>query len=178
MHFLTLLLLMFLFPATEWIGVSKRSWGVCVLQLFGAVGQCILAGLVYAIRDWRLSQLIGASPYAITAIYMWYTVFVPVCCKPCAILEVNCGSFFCVSTRFIPESARWLLSRGRTEEAKQLIGKAARVNKRNVPEFLLEKVFSITGKWHNSAVPGKCNLKWLSTAPTWQKVSYFPWLHN
>lgn len=75
-HFLTLLILMFLFPATEWIGVSKRSWGVCVIQLIGAVGQCILAGLVYCIRNWRLSQLIGASLYAITAIYIWYTVFV------------------------------------------------------------------------------------------------------
>lgn len=67
---------MFLFPATEWIGVSKRSWGVCVIQLIGAVGQCILAGLVYGIRNWRMSQLIGASLYAITAIYIWYTVFV------------------------------------------------------------------------------------------------------
>lgn len=76
MHFLTLLILIFLFPATEWIGVSKRSWGVCVIQLIGAVGQCILAGLVYGIRNWRLSQLIGASLYVITAIYIWYTVFV------------------------------------------------------------------------------------------------------
>ncbi|XP_075876748.1 solute carrier family 22 member 13-like [Nelusetta ayraudi] len=96
--------------ATEWIGVSKRSWGVCVIQLIGAVGQCILAGLVYGIRNWRMSQLIGASLYAITAIYIW----------------------------FIPESARWLLSSGRIDEAKELISKAARINKRNVPEFLLE----------------------------------------
>lgn len=42
--------------------------------------------------------------------------------------------------RFIPESARWLLGRGRMEEAKQLISRVARVNKRNSPEFLLEKV--------------------------------------
>lgn len=157
-HFLILLILMFLFPAMEWIGVSKRSWGVCVIQLFGAVGQCFLAGLVYGIRNWRLSQLVGASLYAITAIYIWYTLFGFVCSMFCVILEVSCRSFFfffLVSTRFIPESARWLLSRGRTEEAKQLISKAARINKRNVPEFLLEKVFSITGKWHNRAVTGK-----------------------
>lgn len=44
------------------------------------------------------------------------------------------------SNRFIPESARWLLGRGRTEEAKQLIGKVAKINKGNVPELLLEKV--------------------------------------
>lgn len=79
----------FPFPATEWIGLSKRSWGVCVIQLFGAVGQCILAALVYGIRDWRLSQLIGASPFIITAIYIWYHVLMFVLCMFCVTLEVN-----------------------------------------------------------------------------------------
>uniref|UniRef100_A0A3Q3JS20 Uncharacterized protein n=1 Tax=Monopterus albus TaxID=43700 RepID=A0A3Q3JS20_MONAL len=95
----------------EWIGVSKRSWGACVTQLFGAVGQCVLSGVVYAIRDWRLAQLITAAPITVVVIYI----------------------------RFIPESARWLLNRGRTEEAKQLIVKAATINKRTVPDSLLDK---------------------------------------
>ncbi|KAM7378869.1 hypothetical protein PAMP_004463 [Pampus punctatissimus] len=98
--------------ATEWIGVSKRSWGSCVTQIFGAVGQCILAGMVYFIRDWRLAQLITAAPLAVVAIYIW----------------------------FIPESARWLLGRGRTEEAKQLLLKVAAINKRTIPVSLLEKI--------------------------------------
>lgn len=46
--------------------------------------------------------------------------------------------------RFLPESARWLLGRGRIEEAKQLISRVARMNKRNAPEFLLEKVVAST----------------------------------
>ncbi|KAM7401224.1 hypothetical protein PAMA_005422 [Pampus argenteus] len=98
--------------ATEWIGVSKRSWGSCVTQIFGAVGQCILAGMVYFIRDWRLAQLITAAPLVVVAIYIW----------------------------FIPESARWLLGRGRTEEAKQLLLKVAAINKRTVPVSLLDKI--------------------------------------
>ncbi|XP_074506495.1 solute carrier family 22 member 13-like [Sebastes fasciatus] len=98
--------------ATEWTGTSKRSWGSCVAQLFGALGQCVLAGVIYFIRDWRMAQLIAAAPLAVTAIYIW----------------------------FIPESARWLLDRGRTEEAKQLITKVAAINKRTVPESLLEKI--------------------------------------
>uniref|UniRef100_A0A665XC37 Solute carrier family 22 member 13a n=1 Tax=Echeneis naucrates TaxID=173247 RepID=A0A665XC37_ECHNA len=95
--------------ATEWIGVTKRSWGACVTQLFGAVGQCLLAGLVYFIRDWRLAHV---------------SVLVPI--------------------RFIPESARWLLDRGRTEEAKQLITRVAAINKRTVSDSLLDKVYLFT----------------------------------
>ncbi|XP_040000144.1 solute carrier family 22 member 13-like [Xiphias gladius] len=98
--------------ATEWIGVSKRSWGACMTQVFGAVGQCLLAGMVYFIRDWRLAQLITAAPLGVIAIYIW----------------------------FIPESARWLLDRGRREEAKQLIFKVAAINKRTVPDPLLNKI--------------------------------------
>uniref|UniRef100_A0A673B6A4 Solute carrier family 22 member 13a n=1 Tax=Sphaeramia orbicularis TaxID=375764 RepID=A0A673B6A4_9TELE len=77
-----------------WIGASKRSWGVCLTLLFTSVGQCALAGLVYYIRDWRLVQIIIAAPLGVVLLYIWCVLF-------------------------IPESARWLLSRGRTEEAKQ-----------------------------------------------------------
>uniref|UniRef100_A0A673B1R1 Solute carrier family 22 member 13a n=1 Tax=Sphaeramia orbicularis TaxID=375764 RepID=A0A673B1R1_9TELE len=79
---------------TEWIGASKRSWGVCLTLLFTSVGQCALAGLEYFIRDWRLVQIIIAAPLGVVLLYIWCVLF-------------------------IPESARWLLSRGRTEEAKQ-----------------------------------------------------------
>ncbi|XP_026230947.1 solute carrier family 22 member 13-like [Anabas testudineus] len=97
---------------TEWIGPSKRSWGACLTQLCAAIGQCIVAGVIYAVRNWRLAQLITAAPSVVALLYIW----------------------------FIPESARWLLSRGRTEEAKQLIVKVAAVNKCTVPDSLLEKI--------------------------------------
>uniref|UniRef100_A0A3Q0RHN8 Solute carrier family 22 member 13a n=1 Tax=Amphilophus citrinellus TaxID=61819 RepID=A0A3Q0RHN8_AMPCI len=109
------------------IKVPVLSWGACVTQLFSAIGQCVLAGMIYGIRHWRLAQLISAVP-----------------CR--------------FSARFIPESARWLLSRGRKEEAKQLIVKAAAINKRPVSESLLAevlnhiyqgKVFKHTGLYKN-----------------------------
>ncbi|XP_061784504.1 solute carrier family 22 member 13-like [Nerophis lumbriciformis] len=98
--------------ATEWIGPSKRSWATCIIQICGAIGQVVIAGLIYAVRDWRLAQLITAVPQTVICIYIW----------------------------FLPESARWLLDRGRTEEAKKLLSNVAAVNKRTFTDSLLEKV--------------------------------------
>ncbi|XP_053739179.1 solute carrier family 22 member 13-like isoform X2 [Synchiropus splendidus] len=98
--------------SAEWIGAPKRSRAACGSSLIDAVGQCALAGVVYLVRDWRLTQLITASAYAVVLIYIW----------------------------FIPESARWLLNRGRTEEAKKLLVKAATINKRTIPPSLLDTI--------------------------------------
>uniref|UniRef100_A0AAY4A459 Uncharacterized protein n=1 Tax=Denticeps clupeoides TaxID=299321 RepID=A0AAY4A459_9TELE len=98
--------------ATEWIGMKKRAYAACLGQVMAALGQCILVGIVYFIRDWRTAQFIMGAPILLTCIYIW----------------------------FIPESARWLLDRGRTEECKKGVLKAAAINKRTVPDALLMKV--------------------------------------
>ncbi|XP_039900846.1 solute carrier family 22 member 13-like [Simochromis diagramma] len=126
--------------ATEWIGVSNRSWGACVTQLCGAVGQCLLAGMIYFVRNWRLAQLITAAPLALVAIYIWCALTLSI--TPSLVTGtfefIKCH--WPVLDRFIPESARWLLGTGRTTEAKQLIKKAAAINKRTVPNYLLDQV--------------------------------------
>ncbi|XP_042168202.1 solute carrier family 22 member 13, partial [Oncorhynchus tshawytscha] len=98
--------------ATEWVGVTKRSYASCLSQTFGGVGQCILAGMIFFIRDWRLAQFVMAVPIAVVTVYIW----------------------------FIPESARWLLDQGKTEEAKKLILRVAAINKHTVPDTILEKI--------------------------------------
>uniref|UniRef100_A0A3Q3MQN8 Solute carrier family 22 member 13a n=1 Tax=Mastacembelus armatus TaxID=205130 RepID=A0A3Q3MQN8_9TELE len=92
--------------ATEWIGVTRRSFASCVCQMFIALGQCALAGLVFAIRDWRIAQYVVAGTQGF--VLLW-----------------------------IPESARWLLGQGRTEDAFKIIRGVAAINKKKIPEDLL-----------------------------------------
>lgn len=51
------------------------------------------------------------------------------------------GSVF--SFRLLPESARWLMTRGKKEEVQKELLRAARVNGRKIPQNLLDKVCSI-----------------------------------
>uniref|UniRef100_A0A8C3XXV7 Solute carrier family 22 member 13 n=1 Tax=Catharus ustulatus TaxID=91951 RepID=A0A8C3XXV7_CATUS len=51
------------FPsATEWIGVSSRPKAVLTSHCCFAIGQMILAGLSYGIRNWRLLEIAGSVP--------------------------------------------------------------------------------------------------------------------
>ncbi|KAJ8249329.1 hypothetical protein GJAV_G00233630 [Gymnothorax javanicus] len=95
--------------ATEWIGVAQRTYPSALCQIFGGVGQAVLAGIAYFIRDWRTVQLVIASPWAVVTLYIW----------------------------ILPESARWLIDRGKTEAAEKLIIKAAVINKRKMPDYIM-----------------------------------------
>ncbi|CAN7938657.1 unnamed protein product [Ixodes hexagonus] len=78
------------------------------------LGQECLAGLAYCFRNWRHMQM-ALSLSSLPLILLWF---------------------------FIPESPRWLLTSGKTEDAKKEIERAARLNKVNPPNFqaILESV--------------------------------------
>ncbi|KFR17425.1 Solute carrier family 22 member 13, partial [Opisthocomus hoazin] len=98
--------------ATEWVGVSFRPTAVLISHCFVAFGQMLLAGLSYGIRNWRLLQIAGSAPACALFFYIWV----------------------------LPESARWLVTKGRIEEAKKVLQKVASINKHTIPPALLEQL--------------------------------------
>ncbi|NWS44085.1 S22AD protein, partial [Probosciger aterrimus] len=57
--------------ATEWVGVSHRPKAVLISHCCFAIGQMILAGLAYGIRNWRLLQIAGSAPVFALFFYIW-----------------------------------------------------------------------------------------------------------
>ncbi|XP_014729144.1 PREDICTED: solute carrier family 22 member 13-like [Sturnus vulgaris] len=97
---------------TEWVGVSYRPKAVLIAHTAFAIGQMTVAGLSYGIRNWRLLEIVGSAPMFSLFFFIWV----------------------------LPESARWLVTKGRIEEAKKLLQKAAATNKRSLPPELLEQL--------------------------------------
>ncbi|XP_013412219.2 organic cation transporter protein [Lingula anatina] len=92
--------------AVEFVGPSKRNSAAISMTYFFTLGYFVLVLFAYFIRDWRHLAL---------ALY-----------APCILF-----GFFWLT---LPESFRWLLSRGRHSEAEELLRKVARWNKVDVKE--------------------------------------------
>ncbi|XP_077591769.1 solute carrier family 22 member 13-like [Stigmatopora nigra] len=97
----------------EWCESSKFAFCTIVSHAFYPIGLMLLSGLAYLIPDWRILQLALYGPLLLVlAVYYWV----------------------------LPESARWLLTQGRKEEALKEVRRAAKINKRKVPTQLLDKM--------------------------------------
>ncbi|XP_007943898.1 solute carrier family 22 member 13 [Orycteropus afer afer] len=108
---------------TEWVGPSWRTKAVVLAHCAFSIGLMVLSGLAYGIQNWRLFQIAGTAPVLLLFFYVWA----------------------------LPESARWLLTQGKVEEAKQVIQKAASVNKRKLsPELLSQLVPEKKGPSENA----------------------------
>uniref|UniRef100_A0A3B5BGI5 Solute carrier family 22 member 13-like n=1 Tax=Stegastes partitus TaxID=144197 RepID=A0A3B5BGI5_9TELE len=97
----------------EWSDSSKFALCTILCHSFFPLGLMMLSGLAYFIRNWRILQLVLFSPLVLVV-----------------------GIFYMI----LPESARWLITQGRKDEAIKAIRRAAKVNKRTVPENLLDKL--------------------------------------
>ncbi|ESO85014.1 hypothetical protein LOTGIDRAFT_131176 [Lottia gigantea] len=95
----------------EFVGPFKRTFTGIIIELYWCIGLFILALLAYLIRDWFYLQLVCAIPTAFLLGIIW----------------------------FVPESPRWLLSRGKTDKAEKILREAARVNKVELPTKLFDE---------------------------------------
>lgn len=93
----------------EMVGPTKRLWTGMLIQVFFAIGVCYLALMGFLIRTWMWINLSVALPCAAFLTYWW----------------------------LVPESFRWLFSKGRRDEAVKLVEKTAKVNKTSMPELML-----------------------------------------
>ncbi|VDK29051.1 unnamed protein product [Gongylonema pulchrum] len=90
----------------ELVGPSKRKIASVISGLFFSFGQILLGCLAYFIRDYRYLQLAISVPVVVFLCYWW----------------------------LVPESARWLVTQNRYEEADKILQRAAKINGAELPE--------------------------------------------
>ncbi|CAB3375688.1 Hypothetical predicted protein [Cloeon dipterum] len=94
----------------EMVSPSKRIYAGVIIYYFFTVGYILTAFIAYAIKDWRQLQIALSVPGIAFFVY-W----------------------------FIPESARWLLAKGRDAEAEKILKKVAKVNGIDLSDGTLDK---------------------------------------
>lgn len=103
----------------EIVGPKLRTaFGILTQFPFG-IGASLLPAVAYLIPDWNHLQLAISVPCVLLASYYW----------------------------FIPESPRWLVSKGRLQEALVIMKNGARVNRKLLPSDdevmdLMEKIYA------------------------------------
>ncbi|XP_011498037.1 PREDICTED: organic cation transporter protein [Ceratosolen solmsi marchali] len=138
--------------ALEMVGPQKRLIAGVGCQLFFTAGYIMTAGFAYYITDWRTLQFALTIPSTAFLLYWW----------------------------FIPESARWLLTKGRAKEARELLHKASLENGAEITESTLERLLDET---NSDSTPDtkKPSIFDLFRYPNLRKKSFllfFNWLVN
>jgi hypothetical protein len=96
----------------EYVGPEKRTIvGNVPLAIFLTLGASSLPWIAYALADWRLFSIITSAPIAVIVAAWW----------------------------LVPESARWLVLKGKTDKTMETLRKCARINNKTVDPSIYEE---------------------------------------
>ncbi|CAG0891453.1 unnamed protein product, partial [Darwinula stevensoni] len=84
----------------EHVGPSYRTMCGILIEYVFALGEIALAGVAFLVRQWRYLQVISAAPALLCLLYLWW----------------------------VPETIRWLLTKGKTLEALKVVERVERIN--------------------------------------------------
>ncbi|XP_019747488.1 solute carrier family 22 member 6 isoform X1 [Hippocampus comes] len=84
----------------EWIPTKTRTLVGTLTSFYFTFGQLVLAGLAYWLRDWRKLHLVACAPHILSFAYSWW----------------------------LAESPRWLILKGRSQDALKTLHRVARIN--------------------------------------------------
>ncbi|XP_059350997.1 organic cation transporter-like protein [Daphnia carinata] len=101
----------------EYVGPEKRTIvGNVPLAIFLTLGASSLPWIAYALADWRLFSIISSAPIAIIVVAWW----------------------------LVPESARWLVLKGKSDQTLKTLQQCARINKRTVDPLIYQEFQAAT----------------------------------
>lgn len=101
-----------LFTALELVGPNYRSFVTVMTCTFYTFGLMGLALVTVYVRDWFILSLVTSVPFLLYFLYIF----------------------------IMPESPRWLLAKGKLEEALKILETMARVNGKEFPESFHSKL--------------------------------------
>lgn len=136
--------------AMELVGKKRRVLVGVLAQAFYTLGYFMAAFLAYGIESWRWLQITMTVPALLFIPYYWV----------------------------VPESSRWLITKGRTAEARVILETAAKANKKEVSEEMILQALEMSKA---SKDGGKGNYFDLFRYPNLRRKTlnlYFNWFVN
>ncbi|XP_017122857.2 organic cation transporter protein isoform X1 [Drosophila elegans] len=100
--------------AIELVGPKRRVAAATIITIFYALGEAFLGFLASQVQHWRWLLRVLYAPAILQILFLW----------------------------ILPESVRWLLSQGAEERAAAVLRRAARINKRTLPEEQVEELLA------------------------------------
>ncbi|XP_053240038.1 solute carrier family 22 member 7 [Podarcis raffonei] len=129
----------------EWVDIQHRTVSGIITSIFWSLGNMLLALIAYLVRDWRWLLFAATLPCAVGLVSVWW----------------------------LPESARWLLAKGKLKEARGHLQACAKMNGRK--EFAAKinlEMLSKTAAAVEQKLDGNYSYVSIFRTPMLRKISF------